>query len=102
MAPTSLMRPIKKDWQRQSQSESEDDDLMGKKDLMPLVMSQGELTFCNPYRFDYEKRYTVFYECSDVCSMYRTMISIILSRYTLTRKTYFVYSFLFVLIRLNF
>lgn len=42
MAPTSLMRSTKKDWQRQSQSESEDDDMIGKKDLMPLVMSQGE------------------------------------------------------------
>lgn len=42
MAPTSLMRPVKRDWQRQSQSESEDDDMIGKKDLMPLVMSQGD------------------------------------------------------------
>ncbi|XP_050549021.1 6-phosphofructo-2-kinase/fructose-2,6-bisphosphatase-like [Daktulosphaira vitifoliae] len=40
MAPTSLMRSIKKDWQRQSQSESEDDDIVGKKDLMPFVFSQ--------------------------------------------------------------
>jgi hypothetical protein len=42
MAPTILMRPTKKDWQRQSQSESEDDDMVGRKELMPLVMSQGE------------------------------------------------------------
>lgn len=39
------MRSIKKDWQRQSQSESEDDDMVGKKDLMPLVMSQGDYAF---------------------------------------------------------
>jgi len=45
MAPTIMMRPTKKDWQRQSQSESEDDDLVGKKDLMPLVMFQGENKF---------------------------------------------------------
>jgi len=45
MAPTIMMRPIKKDWQRQSQSESEDDDMVGKKDLMPLVMLQGENKF---------------------------------------------------------
>lgn len=45
MAPTIMMRPIKKDWQRQSQSESEDDDMVGKKDLLPLVMSQGENKF---------------------------------------------------------
>jgi len=42
MAPTIMMRPTKKDWQRQSQSESEDDDMVGKKDLLPLVMTQGE------------------------------------------------------------
>lgn len=52
MAPTSLMRPTKKDWQRQSQSESEDDDLIGKKDLMPLVMSQGDyLMACSPLQY---------------------------------------------------
>lgn len=45
MAPTIMMRPTKKDWQRQSQSESEDDDMVGKKDLLPLVMSQGENKF---------------------------------------------------------
>lgn len=47
MAPTIMMRPIKKDWQRQSQSESEDDDMVGKKDIMPLVMLQGENKFSN-------------------------------------------------------
>jgi len=45
MAPTIMMRPTKKDWQRQSQSESEDDDMVGKKDLLPLVMTQGENKF---------------------------------------------------------
>ncbi|VVC41128.1 Histidine phosphatase superfamily,P-loop containing nucleoside triphosphate hydrolase,6- [Cinara cedri] len=40
MAFTGLRLSTKKDWQRQSQSESEDDDMVGRKDLMPIVMSQ--------------------------------------------------------------